>query len=327
MIRGHTLSSAPQCGIDRRLHRADITIRMASNRPFQAHRTRREVPAPPRAEQQPEQKPKSSKPREPSIYRAPSKEGASLRAEAEAPFRSLRIVGFGTLAASATLATLFSLPTLIGALGGAPNAKPLIEALQDLAINVGALGTFGFLLKRDLEAREKQINRLMREDLLGACQLELANGRVLRLAQLRGFARAVLVAGSADQVTEALAAAAPYREALEARGVLVVPLPIYAAGGALTSSSDDQDLPAPGPEELRWRASAIRLGDWKAWFDVQSSAAGKGVGRGLYVSLRMDGRVRASGLGCPPWGVFAAQLPPSEGGFFSGVLDGMDGRV
>lgn len=69
--------------------------------------------------------------------RAPSKEGASLRAEAEAPFRSLRLFLFGAGAASAALATLFGLPSLIGALSGAPGAtKSIAEALQDLAINV-----------------------------------------------------------------------------------------------------------------------------------------------------------------------------------------------
>lgn len=45
-----------------------------------------------------------------------------------------------------------------------------------------------------------------------------------------------------------------------------------------------------------------------------------------YVGLRLDGRVRASGRGCPPLDQFAAQLPPTDG-FFGGFLDGMDGRV
>ena len=89
-------------------------------------------------------------------------EEASLRAEAEAPFRSFRIVVFGFGAVSAVLATLFSIPTLIGALGGAPNAKPLTEALQDIVINVGALAGCGLLLRGDLKARDKQMARLMR---------------------------------------------------------------------------------------------------------------------------------------------------------------------
>lgn len=45
-----------------------------------------------------------------------------------------------------------------------------------------------------------------------------------------------------------------------------------------------------------------------------------------YMSLRMDGRVRGSGVGYPPWNAFVAQLPPVKG-IWSGLLDGMDGRV
>jgi len=40
----------------------------------------------------------------------------------------------------------------------------------------------------------------------------------------------------------------------------------------------------------------------------------------------LDGRVRASGVGYPPWQAFVAQLPPVKG-MWTGLLDGMDGRV
>lgn len=45
-----------------------------------------------------------------------------------------------------------------------------------------------------------------------------------------------------------------------------------------------------------------------------------------YLSLRLDGRVRGSGVGYPPWNAFVVQLPPVKG-MWSGLLDGMDGRV
>ncbi len=35
--------------------------------------------------------------------------------------------------------------------------------------------------------------------------------------------------------------------------------------------------------------------------------------KGLYISLRMDGRVRGSGTGSPPWDRFAVALPPVSG--------------
>ena len=51
------------------------------------------------------------------------------------------------------------------------------------------------------QARAKQIDRLTREEKLGALQVQLASGKLLSLATLRGSARAVIVAGSPDQVT------------------------------------------------------------------------------------------------------------------------------
>ena len=258
-------------------------------------------------------------------FRPPSKEEASLRAEAEAPFRSFRIVLFGFGVVSAGLATLFSIPTLIGTLAGAPNAKDLSEALQDILINVTALGVCGWLLKGDLDAREKQMARLLREDLLGMCQVELANRKVLRLGQLRGAARPVIVVGSQEQVSNALKLAEKYRQPLMERGVLLIGIPMYP-GGEASSSPDSTEIPELAEDDLRWRANPVRVSDWKAWFDEQAGASGKSVEQGLYVGLRLDGRVRASGRGCPPLDQFAVQLPPTDG-FFGGFLDGMDGRV
>ena len=61
-------------------------------------------------------------------------------------------------------------------------------------------------------------------------------------------------------------------------------------------------------------------------FQDQAGAANATLDKGLYIGLRLDGRVRASGSGIPPWQIFAAQLAPMEG-MWKGVFDGMDGRV
>ncbi|GAB4820806.1 hypothetical protein N2152v2_007852 [Parachlorella kessleri] len=255
------------------------------------------------------------------LCRSPREVDASLRAEAEAPFRGLRFFLFGAGFVGAGLATLFTVPQLIGALAGAANAKSLLEVGQDVAIDLTGLAVCGYLVQRDLQARDKQIARLQREEKLGGLQLELANGKLVRMAQLRSFSRVVMVAGTPQQVEEAVAAAEPFKQQLVERGVLVVPLPIFAGAGA-----DGGELPKPQPEDLRWRATPLRLDNWTAWFKEQAALANAPLDRGLYVGLRLDGRVRASGTGCPPWQKFALQLPPVEG-VFGGFLDGMDGRV
>ena len=70
----------------------------------------------------------------------------------------------------------------------------------------------------------------------------------------------------------------------------------------------------------------MRAEDWKEWFRSQAADAGAKLDKGLYVSLRLDGRVRASGTGTPPWGRFAMQLAPMEG-MWKGLMDGMDGKI
>lgn len=63
----------------------------------------------------------------------------------------------------------------------------------------------------------------------------------------------------------------------------------------------------------RWKATAIRQGEWADWFQEQMKTAKKKQDQGLYVSLRMDGRVRGSGVGSPPWERLAVALPPVSG--------------
>ena len=160
--------------------------------------------------------------------------------------------------------------------------------------------------------------------------MELSTGKILRLGQFRGAARPVIIAGTPAQVAAGIASAEPYRQALIERGVLVVGVPIYTDSSISSEEAAEaaarSELPSLKQDDLRWRAVSIRLNDWRTWFDDQATAACKGTEKGLFVGLRKDGRVRASGLGCPPWAQFVAQLPP-EDGMWSGFLDGMDGRV
>lgn len=50
------------------------------------------------------------------------------------------------------------------------------------------------------QARDKQMARLQREEQLAGQQIQLANGKRLRLADLQGSSRVVLVAGTTQQV-------------------------------------------------------------------------------------------------------------------------------
>jgi len=252
-----------------------------------------------------------------------------VRAEVEAPFRIVRLVMFGFFAGSASVGAAIALTQTLAAAAGAGGASvALPDAAQSLAIDVGAAALFAYLFSRDWAARQKQLARLGREGALGAQKVRLGNGKSVRLRDLRGFARPVLLCGSPAQVGGALDAVTPeVKAALLERGVLVVPVVLATGagddgGGGPSSTS----IPPAGPGDVRWRATPANPPALASWFADQAAVAGADAGKGLYVGLRMDGRVRASGVGCPPWAAFAAQLPP-VGGMWEGFGDGFDGRV
>jgi hypothetical protein len=245
-----------------------------------------------------------------------------LRSEAQAPFRVFRQFLFGAFGVSATIGSGVSFIQFTTGLAGAPSAPPVAQSGQNLAIDGAVLALMVFLWRRDEAARQRQMARISREETLAALRVQLSSNKTVRLAALRGFARVVVVAGSATFVEEAAAAAEPHKEALLARGVLFVPLVTDA-----TRPPPPPPLPAgASAEEKRWRGEPQFVTEWTRWLGDQMGAAGVAAGSGVYVSLRMDGRVRASGVGQPPWALLAASLPPVEG-FFGGFLDGMDGRV
>ncbi len=53
-----------------------------------------------------------------------------------------------------------------------------------------------------MQARDKQMLRLVREEKLGNLTLQLANGKKLSMGALRGSSRVVIVAGTKQQVRE-----------------------------------------------------------------------------------------------------------------------------
>lgn len=109
----------------------------------------------------------------------------------------------------------------------------------------------------------------------------------------------------------------------------------YAAEDARSTSSADaftttvtSALSAPTAADIRWRATPLRQQQWREWFQTQLSLSSKTPDKGLFVGLRLDGRVRSSGMGTPPWQRYALELAPLEGDdAWQGFFSGFDGRV
>ncbi|KAG6750294.1 hypothetical protein NC652_034064 [Populus alba x Populus x berolinensis] len=251
---------------------------------------------------------------------------AKIRSEVLSPFRSVRMFFYLAFIASGALGGLIATTRLIAALANPSRAAEVPEILQGLGIDIGAAAIFAFLYYRENKAKNVQLARLSREENLSNLKLRVDEKKIISVSSLRGVARLVICAGPAPFILESFKLSEPFTQSLLDRGVLVVP---FASNGNLPSFEFDEG------EEMKelttkrkrlWQLAPIYVSEWSNWLDEQKKLAGVSPESPVYLSLRMDGRVRGSGVGYPPWNAFVAQLPPAKG-MWSGLLDGMDGRV
>ncbi|CAN0897763.1 Protein LOW PSII ACCUMULATION 1, chloroplastic [Linum grandiflorum] len=234
---------------------------------------------------------------------------------------------YAAFIASGSLGGLIATSRAIGALSNPSRAAEVPEILNGLAIDIGAVSLFAFLYYRDNTARNAQLARLSREERLSNLKLRIDEKRTIPMSSLRGFARIVICAGPGEFIMDAFRKSEPFTEGLLERGVLVVPF-----------ATDGESLPGfqfDESEEMKdftskrkrlWQLTPLLANEWSKWLDDQKKLAGVADESPVYLSLRLDGRVRGSGVGYPPWNAFVAQLPPVKG-IWGGLLDGMDGRV
>lgn len=251
---------------------------------------------------------------------------ARIRSEVIAPFRTVRMFFYSAFIASGSIGALISLPRLVAALGHAANGPAATEVLMGLGIDLVAVLVFAALYRADMKARDLQLAKLSREETLAALKIELRSKKILSLGQMRGIARLVIVVGPASHLEEACRYSEPYFSDLVERGVLVVSFATDGQVPHLKFSSDSREDESGGRAQKLWRGSPVYTGEWSRWLKEQKQLAKVPDDRSVYLSLRLDGRVRGSGVGFPPWAAFVAQLPPMKG-MWGGVLDGMDGRI
>ena len=197
---------------------------------------------------------------------------------------------------------------------------PLSQTAETLGIDLAGLATMIFLWRREAAADERSMAMISREERLGELQVELSSGKLAKMKDLREMCRPVIVAGSAEDVVAALeeAESADMRAGLESKSVLVVPMVLAADG----SGRPGPQIEAGGDENLRWRVTPILAERWADWVTEQMRMAKVAEGRPVWLSLRADGRIRASGVGAAPWARMAAELAPMDS-----KLAGFDGSM
>ncbi|KAL3645060.1 hypothetical protein CASFOL_010240 [Castilleja foliolosa] len=244
---------------------------------------------------------------------------AKIRSEVLSPFRTVRMFFYIAFIASGSLGGLIALTQLIGALSNPSRSLDVPQILEGLAIDIGAVSICAFLYYRDNTARNAQLARLSREENLSNLKLRVDEKRIIPLSTFRGIARLVILAGPGSFIEESFRLSEPFTEGLFERGVLVVP---FATDGKTFRFEEEIDA----KRKRMWQLSPMYPAEWKMWLDEQKKLANISPESPVYMSLRMDGRVRGSGVGYPPWNAFVLQLPQVKG-IWSGLLDGMDGRV
>ncbi|KAF9610764.1 hypothetical protein IFM89_024620 [Coptis chinensis] len=251
---------------------------------------------------------------------------AKIRSEVLTPFRSVRMFFYLAFIASASLGGIIATTQLIAAVTVHNQAMDTIEILKGLGIDLGAVSIFAFLYSRENNAKNAQIARLSREENLSNLKLRVDEKRTISVNSLRGIARLVVVAGPGSFIMEAFERSKPFTEGLIERGVIVVP---FATDGNLpkfeVEGSEESGVGSEKNKRL-WQLVPVNASEWSRWLDEQKKLANVSPESPVYISLRLDGRVRGSGLGYPPWNALVAQLPPVKG-MWSGLFDGFDGRV
>ncbi|KAL0026762.1 hypothetical protein WJX79_010993 [Trebouxia sp. C0005] len=254
-----------------------------------------------------------------------------LRSEAKAPFRLIRMfltLGAGAAAVVSLGITLYALK---GVLQGGKDAPELNGVLLNVIINgLGIAGT-SWLFQRDLKARQRDRSSVEREEALARLQVKVGSDRVVPVAKFRGSTRPVLIAGSKGQISRTLQAAKPFISELRLRGVSVIPLESDAADFTQTLKSlkqefksskaaDSKGFGAPKPvqqvkqvsnEDKKWQLEAYETAEWLEWLEQQKKTANV-KGDNVFVQIQLDGTVRSSGLGSPPWEKFLSDLAPLD---------------
>lgn len=155
------------------------------------------------------------------------------------------------------------------------------------------MGICAVLLRLELKAGERRLERMSRGARIGSLRIEdSATRQVLQLKELRGRTRVVLVAGTVEKVSEAMANAEKVKENLSQSNLLIVPFVVDPKGESEVALRS-------------WRMRPHIREEWRKWYkgerDVLKARLGSKAGEVLVVIVRFDGKVGARSVGVPMW--------------------------
>lgn len=192
---------------------------------------------------------------------------ARIRSEVLSPFRSLRMFFYIAFVASGSLGGLIATSQLIGALANPSRASQVPEIAKGLGIDIGAVSLFAFLYFRENKAKNAQVARLSREEVLSNLKLRVSEKKIIPVSSLRGIARLVICAGPASFITESFKRSEPFTESLLDRGVLVVPF--VTDGNSLALEFEETEEEARQQLVTRkkrlWQLAPVYINEWSEY--------------------------------------------------------------
>lgn len=245
-----------------------------------------------------------------------------LAEEAASPFAKARSFAWPVLFAAAGIATYFAGTAL---LAEAVGARPAADASAlNLAIDLGAMGTTGFLWRNENLARDSRLARLSSGANIAALRAQVVDaGDSKQFVTLSDFRsgrgdarRVVLVLAEAEALRASMADAAAAAADVAAADLLAVPVLVQPGGGRLESPLA---LLAEDGLASRFEPRTIAVPvetDLAAWTNALAqelakarSQAGDGVAqRGVTILLKKNGRVGTRRLGTPDWSGLAQDV-------------------
>ena len=250
---------------------------------------------------------------------------AKLRAEASSPFQFVRLFLFGGLSAGAALGGIVSTARLAAAFGG---TYDLQESAQTFGINIACLAVLGFLFKRELDSRQKNVAQAAKEEELAQLQVCVSRDgdRAVPISAFRGMYRPIIIAGSKGQVKKSMAKAATFAPMFATRGIVVIPVVLneidldekiqllkedVSFGGkgfaSATATSSSTSGSSSNPSE-KWKLLPHDVDEWREWI-AKLGIDSKGATTEVYAQIQLDGVVRSSGQGPPPFEKLISDIP------------------
>lgn len=164
--------------------------------------------------------------------------------------------------ASASLGGLIAITQLISALASSSKAAAVPEIAKGLGIDLAAVSIFAFLYYRDNTAKNVQLARLSREENLSKLKLRVNEKKIIPVADFRGIARLVILAGPASFIEDSFKSSEPFTLDLIERGVLVVPFATDGNSPTFVFEESEEMKEMTSKRKRLWQLVPVITDDW-----------------------------------------------------------------